>query len=52
MIDNHNISGRPEDALREIPAEASSECPVCDTRAGFDNLDYPGIILPENVKLN
>ena len=45
VIDNHNIT-RPEDTVREIRAEKSSQCPVCDERAGFDNLDYPGIILP------
>lgn len=45
MIDNFNIT-RPEDILKEIPPEQSSQCPVCDTRAGFDNLDYAGIIVP------
>lgn len=46
MIDSGPFSGRPEDALREIDANESSPCPVCDQRAGYINQDYQGIILP------
>jgi hypothetical protein len=49
IVDNGNFSGRIEDSFREIAAESSSPCPVCDQKAGFDNLDYQGIILPDGV---
>ena len=45
VIDNHNIS-RPEDVIKEIPANKASPCPVCDQAAGFDNLDLASIIVP------
>lgn len=51
VIDNHDIT-RPEDALREISAENSSPCPMCEERAGFDNLTHQSIIVPENIRLN
>jgi hypothetical protein len=51
VIDNHDVT-RPEDSLREVKAEDSGPCPMCDQRAGFDNLNYRGIIVPENIRLN
>lgn len=55
VIDAGPFSGRVEDSLREIDAKGSSPCPVCDERAGFDNLDYEStIVVPEldTSKLN
>lgn len=39
----------PEDVMKDVPAAHASACGVCDTKAGFINLDYQphsSIILP------
>lgn len=38
-----------EDALPRIDAAASSECPICNRRDGFENLDYKNNLLESGI---
>jgi rubredoxin len=52
VVDAGPFSGRIEDSIKEINAKDSSPCPVCDEKAGFDNLDYESTILVPQLDEN